>query len=129
MFAYLIYPKRKGTNIKGNEIKRVRMSNYISDGPNNDKPLVYDGYDQNLGGLSLGNDGEDVSMITIDCLGLTECDFIKIDVEGAEKMVIAGAANTIKKFKPTIFYECNHKKNRELIDINFSRYGAIFRGL
>ena len=97
-------------NAVGNEIKRIRMSNYISDGPNNDQPIKYDAYDQNLGGLSLGNDGEEVSMITIDCLNLTECDFIKIDVEGSEKIVIAGAANTIKKYKPTIFYESNHKR-------------------
>ena len=104
-------------NAVGNEVKRVHMSNYIADGPNNDKPLVYDGYDQNIGGLSLGRDGEEVSMITVDSLALTECDFIKIDVEGAEKMVIAGAMNTIKKFKPTIFYECNHKKIASLITL------------
>lgn len=109
----------KGNNIKnvtilnnavGNEIKRIRMSNYVTDGPNNDKPLTYGGYDQNLGGLSIGIDGEEVSMVTIDCLNLTECDLIKIDVEGCEKMVIAGATNTIKKYKPVIFYESNHKR-------------------
>ncbi len=38
-------------------------------------------------------------------LGITQIDFIKIDVEGAEPMVLKGAAETLKKFKPVILYE------------------------
>jgi FkbM family methyltransferase len=36
---------------------------------------------------------------------LDSIDFIKIDVEGAEPMVLKGAAATIQKFKPVILYE------------------------
>src|SRR5688572_5732002 len=38
-------------------------------------------------------------------LGITQIDFVKIDVEGAEPMVLKGAAETLKKFKPIILYE------------------------
>jgi len=44
-------------------------------------------------------------MITIDELNLDGCDFIKIDVEGFEWGVLLGAIETIKKYKPIIFYE------------------------
>ncbi|WP_270935332.1 FkbM family methyltransferase [Falsiroseomonas oryzae] len=44
---------------------------------------------------------------TIDALGLAACALIKIDVEGAEDAVIRGAAETIRRFSPVIFAECN----------------------
>jgi FkbM family methyltransferase len=59
----------------------------------------------NLGGMSIGQGGQSTLMITIDSLGLNKCDFIKLDVEGAEGLVIQGAANTIRKFRPVICYE------------------------
>lgn len=50
-----------------------------------------------------------VSCSTIDrqfnALGLKKLDFIKIDVEGCEIMVLRGAKDVIKRFMPTIFYE------------------------
>jgi FkbM family methyltransferase len=90
--------------------------------------MVLDGYNHkveygtdnklNLGGLQLGLDGESVNMITIDSLNLEDCNFIKIDVEGAENLVINGALNTIKKYHPTIFFECTDKLlNNETISI------------
>ena len=73
----------------------------------------------NLGGLSLGSDGEEVDMITIDSMNLDGCDFIKIDVEGFEMIVLLGGEETIKKFKPVIFFEMNHKKIDESL---YSKY-------
>jgi FkbM family methyltransferase len=101
-------------NAVGNELKQTYMSSSISDGPNSNTDVTYDGKTLlNLGGLSLYSSddsmGEEVSMITIDSLNLQNCDYMKIDVEGAERMVIAGAANTIKKYKPIICYESNFK--------------------
>ena len=76
---------------------------------------LYDGYDceieygvnkiLNYGGIGLGNSGERVTMITIYSLGLDQCDYIKIDVEGAEILVLTGALNTINKYHPIIFFE------------------------
>ena len=50
---------------------------------------------------------ENVSSLTIDSLELQQCSFIKLDVEGMEEAVIAGARHTIEKFEPAIYAECN----------------------
>ena len=55
--------------------------------------------------VHLGEGGEEVNMMTLDSLNLQECDYIKIDVEGAEPLVIEGAIETIKKFRPVICFE------------------------
>jgi FkbM family methyltransferase len=62
----------------------------------------------NLGGLGFGDDGEEVETITIDSLNLDKCDFIKLDIEGAEPLALSGAMETIKKFHPVILFEHNH---------------------
>jgi FkbM family methyltransferase len=49
----------------------------------------------------------DVPVITIDSLGLQRCDVMKIDVEGMESAVIAGSAETIGRYQPVIYAECN----------------------
>ena len=42
---------------------------------------------------------------TLDSYNFGNVDFIKMDVEGYEPLVIKGAIETIKKFKPVILYE------------------------
>jgi FkbM family methyltransferase len=56
----------------------------------------------NFGGLSLldAQQGERVSQIAIDQLGLDACDFIKVDVEGMEIEALLGAAATIARTRP-----------------------------
>lgn len=61
-------------------------------------------------GLGIGAGGEAMELITIDSLNLPGLDFLKIDVEGAEGLVIQGAAETIKKYRPKIFFEHNHQR-------------------
>ena len=51
----------------------------------------------------------------LDDLYLSRCAFIKIDTEGFEPNVIAGALETIKRFKPILFVELN--------DAALHRYG------
>lgn len=75
----------------------------------------------NLGGLGFGEDGEQVSTITIDSLNLHRCDFIKLDLEGAEPLALAGAMSTIQKFYPTILFEHNH---HQLSDNIYEHFGA-----
>jgi FkbM family methyltransferase len=51
--------------------------------------------------------GDAVKQVTIDSLGFGRCNMIKIDVEGMESNVIAGAQNTIRQFRPVLFLENN----------------------
>jgi len=48
----------------------------------------------------------------MDDLGLQDVDFIKLDCEGYEPLVIKGAMKTIMKFKPVILYECKDHPKR-----------------
>jgi FkbM family methyltransferase len=92
----------------GHRVGPARLASYIHDGYN--APVCYDGNRPlNLGGLQLGNSGEPVKMWTIDALMLDKCDFIKMDVEGSEILVLHGARRTIKQFKPVILFECTDK--------------------
>lgn len=86
------------------------MSSSVLDGDNVGKHIEYGTNKRfNLGGLQIGNGGEEIETTTVDSLELKECDYIKIDVEGFEPLVLMGAEKTIKKFKPTILFESNHK--------------------
>jgi FkbM family methyltransferase len=77
--------------------------------PGHDILLSYDiNLPANFGGVGLGPGGERVQMVSIDDLELERCDYIKIDVEGAENLVILGGRKTILKYKPSIFFESNH---------------------
>jgi FkbM family methyltransferase len=51
------------------------------------------------------NEDVPVELTTIDSMDLDQLDFMKIDVEGYEPLVIKGAINTIKKYKPVIIME------------------------
>ncbi len=51
--------------------------------------------------------GEPTRVLRIDDLELLRCDVMKIDVEGMETDVLAGAAATIERFKPIIYCENN----------------------
>lgn len=75
---------------------------------------------QNFGGLSIqGYDiGSEVPMVTIDNLGLARCDLIKIDVEGMEEEVLAGATETIRKLRPVLYVE-NDRRDKSASLIRF----------
>ena len=73
-----------------------------------DSVAVQDGW--NKGGLGIGKGGEKLRVETLDSLNLPGLDFMKIDVEGAEGLVIQGAIETIKKYKPVICFEHNFQR-------------------
>lgn len=66
----------------------------------------------NFGGLpALGHEsGEDVEVITVDDLNLARCNLIKVDVEGMETSVLAGARRTIRRLRPVLFVENNSEE-------------------
>jgi len=58
-----------------------------------------------------------LDVFSIDSLNLSRCNFIKIDVEGSEFMVLKGAVATIAKFRPTMIFETwARMSNRENLD-------------
>ena len=60
-------------------------------------------------------EGERVPAVPIDDLQLARCNLIKIDVEGAEAQVLAGARATIKARRPVLFVENNSEEGSEPI--------------
>lgn len=58
------------------------------------------------------SDGPIVPLVTIDSLvaelQLPRVDFIKMDIEGAEKQALAGARNTLQRFKPRLAIATEH---------------------
>jgi FkbM family methyltransferase len=126
LLNYNLYQNNNCTNVKtynmavGHIETITHMMENVTDGPTINNRVEY-GTDSlyNLGGLSLGSSGESVNMITIDKFvqdNNLDVDYMKIDVEGAEPLVIRGAMNTIKKFKPIILFEDGVKNiNHEMI--------------
>lgn len=65
-------------------------------------------------------DNIEVELTTIDSLNLDKLDFMKIDVEGYEQLVIKGGMVTISKFKPVIVMEV-WKDHFGGVDINYTK--------
>jgi FkbM family methyltransferase len=69
----------------------------------------------NFGGTELTDKGgEPVAVMSIDSLQQPACQFIKIDVEGQERSVIAGAAATIARFRPALYWKTIAGTNRPI---------------
>jgi FkbM family methyltransferase len=79
----------------------------------------------NFGGVALSDKaGDPVGVVTIDGMKLPGCQFMKIDVEGQEQSVIAGAAQTIARFKPVLYVENDRRKQssaliRQILDLDY----------
>lgn len=63
----------------------------------------------NYGGIGIGKGGETVPVCRIDSLHLSACHYMKIDVEGAESLVLLGALQTIRTYRPFILFEHTDK--------------------
>jgi FkbM family methyltransferase len=65
----------------------------------------------NFGGLGIttNDEGEKINIKTIDSMNFENVKYMKIDVEGAETLVLYGARNTIIKFKPILLVEQSNK--------------------
>jgi FkbM family methyltransferase len=68
----------------------------------------------NYGGIGLGRGEEDVTMMTLDSYQLDKIGLVKIDVEGAERLVLRGAARTIESQRPYVVFE-HHTAGLEAI--------------
>jgi FkbM family methyltransferase len=73
---------------------------------NEEKPVRLHTGPSSSGDTFVSKDGEhEADMRTLDSFGLHDIDFIKIDCEGFERMVIAGGEQTIKRYRPTMIVE------------------------
>ena len=63
----------------------------------------------NFGGVPLGawTQGETVPVLTLDGFALPRCDVLKVDVEGMEAAVLAGAQDTLRRCQPVVYFENN----------------------
>ncbi len=78
----------------------------------------------NFGGISMDmvEEGESVPLGRLDAFQLERVDFIKLDVEGYESKVLAGAAETIARCRPMMYIENDRaEKSAELIQFCFDR--------
>jgi FkbM family methyltransferase len=70
----------------------------------------------NFGGISLGGgQGEDVPVVTLDQLAVTAAKLIKIDVEGMELDVLAGAKATLARRRPILYVENDRAEKAEAL--------------
>jgi FkbM family methyltransferase len=74
-------------------------------------PAIDYAVEGNFGGVSLTNtgSGEDVPMRTIDSMALKQLRLLKIDAEGMEAEILAGARATIARFRPVLYVENDRK--------------------
>lgn len=64
-----------------------------------------------------------VKAITLDSLGLRRCDFLKLDLEGAELLALIGAEHTIHKYSPVVCVELyGHAKRYGFSDDDVRRW-------
>jgi FkbM family methyltransferase len=66
-----------------------------------------------LGPAAAGEQAFEVETVTLDALpvaALTRLDLIKIDVEGHERAVLGGGAETIRRWRPAIVIETGHEQ-------------------
>lgn len=69
--------------------------------------------------------GETVPLVTIDSLKLAKCAAIKIDVEGMETMVLAGARQTIERCQPLLYLENNDLESSKRIAGALGQIGYV----
>ena len=75
-------------------------------------PQLDSNAENNFGGVGLGEwqNGDRVPVVIIDSMNPTKCNFVKIDVEGMEGEVIAGAEQTIRRTRPVLYLENDRKE-------------------
>ncbi|MES2549894.1 MAG: FkbM family methyltransferase, partial [Pseudomonadota bacterium] len=60
--------------------------------------------------LDAGPQTDSVALITLDSLDLPRCDMIKVDTEGFEDRVVAGALATLARCRPVLYVEVHDRE-------------------
>jgi len=78
----------------------------------------------NFGGIGLGNDGETITLTTIDDMNLSDIGFIHCDAQGSENFIFSKGLELIKRCRPVIFYENIEFYGTYLYDVICKSYPA-----
>lgn len=57
---------------------------------------------KNYGGLSIGAGGEEAEAIALDSLNIQNVSFIKVDVQGAEHLMLFGAQVGVREYRCSV---------------------------
>jgi len=84
-------------------------------------PMRKGGFSNQHGSLNPRKKTQDHGVVRVECrrldsYGFTNVGFIKIDVEGFEKAVLEGAADTIRREQPTLMIELEERHTGEPIE-------------
>jgi len=104
----IIYQQLCGNLILNNIFNAVTYQAALGDGSKvitNMRSVNYDAPWVNIGDTSIGTDGEEIAIYTLDQIGLDKVDFIKLDVQGYELFTLQGAKELLNTHKPDIFIE------------------------
>jgi FkbM family methyltransferase len=104
----IIYQQLCGNLILNNIYNAVVYQAALGDGSQkitNMRPVEYQAPWVNIGDTSVGEDGEEVAIYTLDEIGLETVSFIKMDVQGYELFALQGAENILTNQQPDLFIE------------------------
>lgn len=96
-------------NVARNHASWVRVhGEAVGSGAGTARIMVPDyGRPHNAGAAGAAEAGYDVPVVALDALDLESCRLVKLDVEGMEPQVLAGARRTLERCRPLIYAECN----------------------
>jgi FkbM family methyltransferase len=70
-----------------------------------------------------GPETDTVPLITVDSLALARCDLVKIDTEGFEDRVVAGARQTIERLQPVFYIEVHDREKLQRLHASLKPLG------
>ncbi len=99
-------------NVEINELNNVLLfNNGLAADHGHMTPIIKDMAEPtNFAGTQLdrmSSSVQEVAVRPLDSCDLTRCDLIKLDIEGMEEGALRGAKDTIHRFGPVVFAECN----------------------
>lgn len=89
------------------QLWNIEHENWVGNGAHNwgGRGIIQDNYGGERATRNEVREEDIIQVITLDSLNITQCDLIKIDVQGYEYYLLKGANQLINKFKPIIFLE------------------------
>ncbi|MGD9881913.1 MAG: FkbM family methyltransferase [Reyranella sp.] len=83
--------------------------------------------DRLLERTSVGHQRFDVDVRRLDDMAIGRCDLMKLDIEGAEHLMLQGALATIDRCRPVILSEINAEVLRQVSQVSVAEYVELLR--